>query len=209
MTIGIYILIILALGYISVYVRERWLNLSWIKPFTWLGIFIHESAHALACVISGGQVTGFRVTSREGSVTHYRPKVPIIGPMVTAIAPMLFSLVIMGILNHFWLKTSLGITSINIWENFVKIISSLNLFTWSAWILLLIFLNIGVMLGPSIEDLKSIWPLVLLSFLIRSEPLAKVLALIIAMIIINILLFLLILLVKKLLNRKQSHYYGP
>ncbi|MCX6785654.1 MAG: M50 family metallopeptidase [Candidatus Komeilibacteria bacterium] len=205
MTIGIYIIIILALGYISVYIRERWLNLKWMMPLTWLGIFIHESAHALACVISGGQVTGFRVTSREGYVTHYRPKVPVIGPMVTAIAPMIFGLIIMGILNHFWLKTSLGITSINIWDNFVKVVSNLNPLTWSGWILLIIFLNIGVMMGPSVEDLKNIWPLVLLSFFIHSESLAKILALVIALIIVNILLFLLILLVKYFLQRKRPN----
>lgn len=207
MTIGIYILIILALGYISVYIRERWLNLKWIRPFTWLGIFIHESCHAIACVITGGQVTGFRVTSREGYITHFRPKVPIIGPMVTAIAPMLGSLIIMGILNHFWLKTSLGISSINIWETFLKVGANFNPFTWQAWVLLIIFLNIGVMMGPSIDDLKSIWPLALISFLIKSESLAKMLALIIVMIGINILLFLLILLIRKLLNRRRSYHY--
>src|SRR3989344_3647911 len=114
MTVGFYIISILILSYFSVYIRERWLRLKWLKPLTWLGIFIHESAHALFCVLTGGRVTGFRVTSTEGYVTHYRPKVPVIGPMVTSIAPMIVGLVVIGILNHFWLKTSLGITSANL-----------------------------------------------------------------------------------------------
>ncbi len=203
MTIGIYILIILALGYLSVYIRERWLNLKWIKPFTWLGILIHESAHASACVLTGGRVTGFRVTSTEGYVTHYRPKVPVLGPMLTAIAPMIGGLVIMGILNHFWLKTSLTVATINLWDNFVKVLINLNPLTLSGLGLLVIMLNIGVMIGPSVEDLKSIWPLILLSFLVKSESLAKVLALVIALIIVNILLFILILAIKALFNKNK------
>lgn len=61
------------------------------------------------------------------------------------------------------------------------------------------------MMGPSVEDLKNIWPLVLLSFFIHSESLAKILALVIALIIVNILLFLLILLVKYFLQRKRPN----
>ena len=206
MTVGFYIISILILSYFSVYIRERWLRLKWLKPLTWLGIFIHESAHALFCVLTGGRVTGFRVTSTEGYVTHYRPKVPVIGPMVTSIAPMIVGLVVIGILNHFWLKTSLGITSANLWENFLAVGSNLNPFTWQAWVLLAIFLNIGVMIGPSLADLKSIWPLVIISFFINSNALAQILVLVIIMIGFNILLFLIILLVKKLVNKNQPRY---
>ena len=206
MTVGFYIISILILSYFSVYIRERWLRLKWLKPLTWLGIFIHESAHALFCVLTGGRVTGFRVTSTEGQVTHYRPKVPVIGPMVTSIAPMIVGLVVIGILNHFWLKTSLGITSANLWENFLAVGSNLNPFTWQAWVLLAIFLNIGVMIGPSLADLKSIWPLVIISFFINSNALAQILVLVIIMIGFNILLFLIILLVKKLVNKNQPRY---
>ena len=70
-------------------------------------------------------------------------------------------------------------------------------------VLLVIFLNIGVMLGPSVADLKTIWPLIAASFFINSEGLAQVLALVIAMIIVNIILFLVILLLKKLLTKKN------
>lgn len=207
MTIGIYLIIILILGYFSVYLRERYLNLKWLVPLTWLGIFIHESAHALFCLATGGKVINFHVTAREGYITHFRPRVPLIGPLVTAIAPLIFGLIIIGVLNHFWLKTSLGITSFNIWENFINVVSALNPFTWPAWVLLAIFLNIGVMMGPSIEDLKSIWPLVILSFFNKNQGLAQVLSLVIAMMIVNILLFLLILLVKYFFQRRRGGYY--
>jgi len=205
MTIGIYILIILVLGYISVYLREQFLEFKWMLPLTFIGIFIHESSHALFCLLTGGKVTGFRVTPHEGSVTHYRPKVPIIGPMLTAIAPMLVGLIVMGIISHFWLSTTITIDSTNIWHVMVKVLSSLNPLHWQAWVLALILLNIGVMLGPSIEDLKSIWPLVIASFFINSQSLAQILTLVIVLISVNILLFVLIIAFRIfLLKRRQK-----
>jgi hypothetical protein len=204
MTIGIYIIIILILGYFSIYLREVWLRLKFIKPLTWLGVFIHESAHAVFCLLTGGRVTGFRVTTAEGYITHYKPKVPVIGPMLTAIAPLLVGLLLMGSLNYFWLKGSLDLTSANIWENFSKVILSLNPLNWQTYVMLAIFLNIGVMVGPSLADLKSIWPLVILSFFVESEALARVLSLMIVLIIINILLFLIILFFKKIMFKEVA-----
>jgi len=205
MTIGIYLLIILILGYISVFLRERFLEFKWMLPLTFLGIFIHESSHALLCLLTGGRVTGFRVTPHEGSVTHYRPKVPVLGPMLTAVAPMLVGLMVIGVISHFWLKTAITADSINVWQAMVKVLASLNPFQWQAWVLAVILLNIGVMLGPSIEDLKSIWPLVILSFFIHSQGLAQILTLVIALISVNILLFVLIIAVRIfLLKRRQK-----
>jgi len=107
MTIGIYIIIILALGYLSVYIRERYLNVKWMKPLTYIGIFIHELCHAIACYATGGKVVGFNVSSTQGSVEHYQPKVPILGPILVAIAPLLGGLAIVGLLNKVLLINSL------------------------------------------------------------------------------------------------------
>lgn len=203
MTVGIYILIILILGYLSVYLRERWLALPWMRPLTWLGIFIHESSHALFCVLTGGRVTGFRVSSTEGSVTHYRPKVPFLGPMLTAIGPMIIGLVIIALINKFWLKTALTIGSPNLWSAWVLVLANLHPFAWSAWVLAVILLNIGVMLGPSLEDLKTIWPIVVLSFFINSQSLAQILALVIALMAVNVLLFVIIILIRIWLARHK------
>lgn len=197
MTIGIYLIIILILGYFSVYLRER-LNLKWLKPLTFLGIFIHESSHAIASLITGGKVTGFQVSSRAGSVTHYPSKVPIIGPLLVAIAPLLGGLVVIGIINNFWLKTSLDVTSANLLLTWQAVIANFNLLTWQGWVLIILCLNIGVMLGPSVQDLKNIWPLVVLSFFIKTESLAQILALVIVLIAINVILFLILWLLRKL-----------
>jgi len=203
MTVGIYLIIILILGYFSVNLRAR-LNLKWLKPFTWLGIFIHEASHALACIITGGKVVGFQVSSTAGSVSHYKSKVPIIGPMLVAIAPIIGGLIAIGLLNKFWLGTSLGITSSDIWRTFLNVVSTFNFLSLSTWVLIILFLNVGVMLGPSVQDLKNIWPLVVLSFFIKSEEVAQILSLVIVLIAINIILFFMIWLVK-ILFKKPSY----
>ncbi|HBV02337.1 MAG TPA: hypothetical protein DEB69_02850 [Candidatus Komeilibacteria bacterium] len=205
MTIGFYLIVILVLGYCSVNLRER-LNLAWLKPLTWLGIFIHESSHALACIITGGRVTGFQVNARAGAVSHYQAKVPVIGPMLIAIAPILGGLAAIGLLNHFWLQTSLGVSSASIWLTFLDVVRSFNFLTLSAWALIVLLLNVGVMLGPSVQDLKNIWPLVILSFFISSQAVAQILALVIVLIAINIILFFLIWLIKSLFKKPYAHY---
>jgi len=197
MTIGIYLIIILILGYFSVYLRER-LNLKWLKPLTFLGILIHENSHALASLITGGKVTSFKVSATSGSVTHYPSRVPIIGPMLVAIAPLLGGLAVIGLVNYLWLETSLGVSSANLLLTWQSVIASLNLLTWQGWVLIILFLNVGVMLGPSVQDLKNIWPLVILSFLIKTESLAAILALVVVLIAINVVLFLILFMIKRL-----------
>ena len=201
MTIGISIIIILALGSLSVYIRERYLNVKWMKPLTYIGIFIHELCHAIACYATGGKVVGFNVSSTQGSVEHYQPKVPILGPILVAIAPLLGGLAIVGLLNKVLLINSLEIQSINIWENLIEIFSNFNFLTWQTWVLIIFFLNIGVMLGPSTQDLKNIWLPVVLSFFLNVPEIGQILAFAIALIIINLLLFFIVWFIKTLLHQ--------
>ncbi|MBU1131542.1 M50 family metallopeptidase [Patescibacteria group bacterium] len=202
MTIGIYIIIILALGYVSVYIRERYLNVKWMKPLTWLGILIHESAHAIACYATGGKVVRMNVSSTQGSVEHYQPKIPFLGPVLVSVAPLLGGIVIVGILNKVLLANAIEIQSINIRENLVGIFSSFNFLSWQTWVLIVFFLNIGVIVGPSVQDLKNIWLPVVLSFFLNIEEIAQILAFAIALIIINILLFALIWTVKTFITHR-------
>ncbi len=172
-----------------------------MKPLTYIGIFIHELCHAIACYATGGKVVGFNVSSTQGSVEHYQPKVPILGPILVAIAPLLGGLAIVGLLNKVLLINSLEIQSINIWENLIEIFSNFNFLTWQTWVLIIFFLNIGVMLGPSTQDLKNIWLPVVLSFFLNVPEIGQILAFAIALIIINLLLFFIVWFIKTLLHQ--------
>lgn len=202
MTIGIYIIIILALGYASVYIRERYLDVKWMKPITWLGILIHESCHAIACYATGGKVVKMNVSSTQGSVEHYQPKIPFLGTILVAIAPLLGGVVLVGLLNKVLLANAIEIQSVNVWENLVEIFSNLNFLTWQTWVLIVFFLNIGVIVGPSVQDLKNIWLPVVGSFFLNIEELSQILAFAIALIIINILLFAIIWTIKVFISHR-------
>jgi len=200
MTIGIYLLILLGLGYLTVYLRERFVNWKILKPITWLGIFIHEGCHALACLVMGGKITGFRVTSTEGSVTHYWPKVPIIGPFAVAVAPLLGGLLILGTVNHFVLSDALN-NSGGLLSSLSSVWQLLTGFTWSSLVILFFLLNVGVMIGPSLEDLKNIWPIIVLLLFLKNSGVIELLSLAIVLVFLNICFFLLFLLIKKIWNR--------
>jgi len=196
MTIGIYLIIILALGYLSVNIRERYLDVKWMKPLTYFGILIHETCHAIACYATGGKVVKMNVSASFGSVEHYKPKIPFIGPLLVSLAPLLGGLLIVGLLNKVLLASSIQIGSIDIWENLVEVFSSLNFLTWQTWVLLFFFLNIGVIIGPSLTDLKHIWLPVIASFFLNVPILEPILAFAISLIIINLILFSFIWIIK-------------
>lgn len=196
MTIGTYLIIILALGYLSVNIRARYLDIKWLKPLTYSGILIHETCHAIACYATGGKVVRMNVNASFGSVEHYQPKIPIIGNILVSLAPLIGGLLIVGLLNKVLLASSIQVESINIWDNMNEIFSSLNFASWQTWVLVFFFLNIGVLIGPSLTDLKHIWLPVVLSFFLNVPLLEPILAFAISLIIINIFLFSLIWIIK-------------
>ena len=189
MTIGIYLIILVILGYLTVNIRESYLDIFWMKPLTYLGIFIHEAAHAIGCYATGGKVVRMNVSSRAGSVEHYKPKIPILGPIIVSIAPLIIGILFIGLLNKVLLANAISLDSINIWDNILEIFNSFNFLTWQTWLLIVFFLNIGVIIGPSVQDLKNIALPVIASFFITSPELEIVLAFSIALVIINLSLF--------------------
>jgi len=204
MTVGLYLLLLLSAGYLSVYLRSRYLDFKFLVPFTWLGILLHESAHAAACLIMGGKITGFRVTAKEGRVTHYWPQVPLIGPFFVAVAPLFLGLLILGAVNYFVWHNALNDLSLisdqasTIWQIFIS---------WSFGSLLVVFflLNIGVMIGPSWDDLKQIWPILLVLLFIHNDGINALLSLALLLVLLNTLFFALLIILKNLWRHFISH----
>ena len=46
-------------------------NTFLLKPMKLIAVFVHEMGHAIACLLTGGQVRGIEVYSNEGGVTRY------------------------------------------------------------------------------------------------------------------------------------------
>ncbi|KAK9091329.1 hypothetical protein Sjap_024506 [Stephania japonica] len=60
-TVGIYTVVIFAL----------WRTIL-LTPFKLITVFLHEASHAIACVLTCGQVEGMKVHANEGGVTQTR-----------------------------------------------------------------------------------------------------------------------------------------
>ena len=66
--------------------------------------------------------------------------------------------------------------------------------------MMLIFLNVGTMIGPSFRDLKNFWPVLLIFFFIGYPPFLNFAYLVLGLILTNILLQLLFILLISFLN---------
>jgi hypothetical protein len=78
----------------------------------------------------------------------------------------------------------------------------INLLQWQSWVMILLLFNAGAMLGPSTQDLKNVWPVLIVLFFINSPTLAGLglaaLGLIMANIILQIAAIVLLWLVRLL-----------
>lgn len=77
------------------------------------GLVLHEIAHFLMCLVLGVKVKGFKISLREGFVTHVIPK-SIIKSLLIAIAPFFF-----GMLVSYLLITNVRIELISFYLSFV------------------------------------------------------------------------------------------
>jgi len=68
------------------------------------------------------------------------------------------------------------------------LLSQVDLREWEGWALIVLFLNAGAMLGPSFQDLKNIWPLLLVLFFVQFPFIANLGLLAVSLIVVNIMI---------------------
>lgn len=201
MTLGILIIIISILGYFSNYLNYQYLNFSFIHWLYYIGIMVHEASHAIMCILTGAKITEFKIFSRQPRVSHTKSKLPLIGQPLISLAPLAGGFLFLYLINHFLLADYLTITTPHTWEEIIllplNILSQINLADWQGWLIILLFLNIGAMIGPSIRDLKNIWWVFIILFFIKCPLLTKLSLIIIGLIITNIIIQVSLILVLK------------
>ena len=98
--------------------------------------------------------------------------------------------------NHFFLSTYFVIPQFSSWQNIsdqvLALLLQLNLTHWQVWLVLLLFLNVGAMIGPSFQDLKNIWPVLIVLLFVRSDFLNHLGLLAIILILTNIIIQLIL-----------------
>ena len=201
MNVGIIIVLIAAAGYISNWLNWRFLNYKITRFLYYVGAFIHETSHAVLCVLTGAKIKEFVIFSSQPHVPHQRSKLPMVGELLISFAPIAGGLLFLFLVNRYCLGNYFIMPHISGWQDImtgaVKLLRQVDLREWQSWVMLLLFLNVGSMLGPSPRDLKNIWPILIVLFFIPSAFFADLGFMALSVIFINIALQIIFILILK------------
>jgi hypothetical protein len=201
MNLGILIILIALLGYISNWLNWRYLNYSAVRLLFYAGAFLHELSHIIFCRLTGATITGGKIFSRKPHIIHSKPKLPLIGQLLISLAPIIGGLLFLFLINEYYLVNYFEIPQFSDWQSVLiaplNLLSQINLFDWQSWLMILLFLNVGAMIGPSLQDLKNIWPIMIILLFIKCSPLLSLSLLVIILILTNIIIQIILILVIK------------
>jgi len=196
MNLGILLILITLFGYASNWINWQFLNYKLVRLLYFLGSFVHESSHAVLCLLTGAKIKEFKVFSRQPRVVHLEPKLPLLGMPLISLAPLFGGSAFLFFINRFWLKDYFIISKISEWQEAVflpfDLLSQINLLEWQSWVMIFIFLNVGAMIGPSLKDLKNFWPVLILFFFINSPALLGFAYLVLGLILTNLIIQLIL-----------------
>jgi hypothetical protein len=195
MSLGLLLLLIFIVGFLSHFLNYKFLDqFFFIRWLYYLGAFVHEISHALFCFLGGAKIEKIKIFSSAPYVIHKKSKIPVLGEVLIALAPLLGGIVFLFFISKF-LKgeyfytdiQEINLTFAGFLDLLKQILLYLNLKSWQGWVLFFLILNAGRMLGPSFQDLKNIWLPVILLLFVKNDFIAKFLFLVLALITINIL----------------------
>lgn len=193
MNLGIVIALIVIFGYLSNWLNWRFLNYRLTRILYYVGAFVHETSHALLCLLTGAKVSEFNFLTDRPHIIHSKSKLPLLGEPLIALAPIAGGLLFIYLVNRYALEGYFideGFSSLAGWQGIlleaVKFLSQINILSWQSWVMILLFLNAGAMLGPSFQDLKNIWPILILLFFAHNPTLESVGLLAVTFILANI-----------------------
>lgn len=198
MNVGILIILVALLGYISNWLNWRYLNYSIVRLLFYVGAFIHELSHLVFCRLTGATITESSIFSREPHVIHSKPKLPFIGQLLISLAPIVGGLLFLFLINKYYLVNYFTIPQFSDWQGFLiaplTLLSRINLFDWQSWLMILLFLNVGAMIGPSFQDLKNIWPIMIILLFVTWPLMVNLSLLVIILILTNIIIQIILIL---------------
>ena len=206
MNLGIIVILITAIGYISNQLNWRYLNFKVTHLLYYIGALVHETSHMILCILTMAKVKEFVVFSSQPHVTHQKSKIPIIGEVLISFAPIAGGLFFLFLINRYILGNYFVIPSFVNWQDLLtgaeKILNQINIFEWKSWIMILLFFNVGAMIGPSTQDLKNVWPILIFFFFVKSPFLIQFGLMAICLILINIILQIISIFLSKILTVK-------
>jgi hypothetical protein len=201
MTLGIALILVVAFGYASNWLNWRFLNHPIIRLSYYAGTLVHECSHAIVCLLTGARIQKFKVFSREPQVVHGPSKIPFVGGALISTAPLFGGLLFLWLTNQYLLggafslgqtESILGAASGADWlrpvTDALGLLAQLRPFEWQSWLVVFLALNAGAMLGPSIQDLRNMWVILLILCFVTIPPLASASHAALGLIVMNIML---------------------
>ncbi|HTK33266.1 MAG TPA: hypothetical protein VL335_01820 [Candidatus Paceibacterota bacterium] len=191
MTTGFILLIVIAVAYFSNWLNWKFLNSNITRYLYYIGALIHESSHALVAVVLGSHIHEFKVFSEQPRVVYGKPKIPLVGNMLISLAPLFGGLIFLYLVNSYVLHSQFAIHSVvleNIYNSLLSLIFQINLLHWQTWVLILLFINVGAMLSPSWQDIKNMWPALIIFLFIDIAPLSNLLTIALQLILVGIVI---------------------
>lgn len=142
------------------------------RVFVAPGVILHELAHAFFCLVTGAKIKSVALFDADGgSVTHEQPKIPILGTLLIAFAPLLI-----GVVAIFFISKWIGLRSETIDFGRISLseimnigkstLSAINFSYLKNWLLLYLVFSIAITMTPSAQDLKNAFLSFLGAFLI-------------------------------------------
>ncbi len=177
MNLGVIILLIAACGYLSNFLNWRYVNVGAVRLLYYIGAFVHETSHAALCILTGARIEQFTVFSRQPQVVHRKSKIPLVGELLISAAPIVGGILFLFLVNQYLLggyftAHAPAVSGWQDWAAFLAIplgfLAQIDFLQWQSWVMILLFFNVGAMLGPSPRDLKNVWPALILLFFVPS-----------------------------------------
>jgi hypothetical protein len=184
--LGLVIILITAGGYMSNELNWRYLNYAVTRALYYVGAFVHETSHAVLCVLTGAKIEEFKIFSNQPHVLHQKSKIPFLGELLISAAPIAGGLLFLFLINHYLLGNYFSVS-----QGFTEpltLLRQINLLQWQSWVMIFLFFNVGAMLGPSTQDLKNIWPLLIVLLFIHSSWLTSFGLVALSFILVNIII---------------------
>jgi len=193
MNLGLLIIAITLIGSVSNWINWKYLNYPIVRLLYYLGAVVHELSHAFFCVLTGARIEEISIFSKQPHVTHYKSKIPFLGSFLISVAPIIGGLLFLFLINRFYLENYIAIPQFyDNWQSFLlvpfKILSQLNILSWKSWVVIFLSLNVGAMIGPSWQDLKNIWFIIIILLFFQFSSLNYFTLLIIFLIPTNIII---------------------
>lgn len=207
MNLGVVIVLIAAVGFVSNTLNWRYLNYGVIRFLYYIGAFVHETSHAVLCVLTGAKIVEFKVFSSQPRVVHRKSKLPILGGMLMSFAPMAGGLLFLFLVNRYLLGSYFSIPRFSNWHDLrdtavlsLRFLAQIDLRQWQSWAMILLLFNVGAMIGPSPQDLKNIWPVLIVLFFIRSPFFADLGSLALSLVLVNLIIQVLLIVAMKTIS---------